>query len=298
MTRQHTWLQALFLLLPWTLFSNTTNNTRTTVSAFATTWLVPKAYHQQQQHHFTRPSSQVVGITHSISRHGHHHSPHLLHQPPPHPTPFDITFCSGNARKVREISMILEEQGLMHPTKPQESLIRLHVLNVDLPEYQHETTAKIARHKAHLGSQLAGGVPSLVEDTALHLHALGGMPGPYIKWYQGKVQSGWYKLLRDDTSATATCTLAFTPQADHEPILFTGHVHGKMIPPQPGHSGFGWDAEFVPEGYSQPFSQWTLAEKNQRSHRGQAVRQFCTWFRHHYGLGQQSSSSSLPSSSS
>jgi Ham1 family len=66
--------------------------------------------------------------------------------------------------------------------------VDLRVLTVDLPELQEVDTLAIAKNKALLAAQLANG-PCLVEDTSLCFHALGGMPGPYIKWFQDKLKN-------------------------------------------------------------------------------------------------------------
>lgn len=47
-------------------------------------------------------------------------------------------------------------------------------------------TEAVAKNKAIQGAQLAGGA-CVVEDTSLEFHALGGMPGPFIKWFQDKL---------------------------------------------------------------------------------------------------------------
>jgi inosine triphosphate pyrophosphatase len=91
-----------------------------------------------------------------------------------------------------------------------------------------------------LGAQLAGG-PCLVEDTSLQFTALGGMPGPYIKWFQDKLKSeGLYKILNayDDKSATAVCTLAFCPAPHADPVLFTGTTSGTIIEPVEGRVSY------------------------------------------------------------
>ena len=76
--------------------------------------------------------------------------------------------------------MILAEEGAINVTHPESSLVKLRTVNVDLPEIQEVNTEGIAKEKALLGAQLAGG-SCLVEDTSLKFHSLGGMPGPYIK---------------------------------------------------------------------------------------------------------------------
>lgn len=66
--------------------------------------------------------------------------------------------------------------------------VELRVVTVDLPELQETDTLAIAKNKALLAAQLANG-PCLVEDTSLCFRALGGMPGPYIKWFQDTLHS-------------------------------------------------------------------------------------------------------------
>ena len=206
----------------------------------------------------------------------------------------NISFVTGNQMKARELAMILSEYLATENNKKKSSdaddddddsnnlpfAFNVRTINVDLPEIQEVNTEAIAKEKALLAAQLAGG-PCVVEDTSLKFHALGGMPGPYIKWFQEKLKSdGLYKILMayEDKSATASCTLAFCPAPHADPILFTGEIHGRIVEPVPGR-GFGWDSIFVPNGSpdDQPFSCMTIEEKNQYSHRGKAVRQWAQW---------------------
>ncbi len=178
-------------------------------------------------------------------------------------------------------------------------VVDLRVVQVDLPEIQEVDTLAIAKHKAQLASQLVGGGPCVIEDTALHFTALGGMPGPYIKWFQESLQSeGLYKILMgyEDKSATAVCTLAFCPSPHADPILFTGHVRGTIVAPVPGR-GFGWDSIFVPDQEHVPFSCMTTEQKNAKSHRGKAVRQWAEWMqrnRHELWQRQEQGSQHRP----
>jgi inosine triphosphate pyrophosphatase len=172
----------------------------------------------------------------------------------------------------------MQEEGAANATHPESSFVLLRIVNVDLPEIQEVNTHGIAKEKALLGAQLAGG-PCLVEDTSLNFHALGGMPGPYIKWFQERLKSeGLYKILTayEDKTATAVCTLAFCPAPHADPVLFTGQVEGTIVEPVAG-GGFGWDSIFVPKGETRPFSCLSTEEKNGLSHRGKAVRQWARW---------------------
>lgn len=189
-----------------------------------------------------------------------------------------ITFVTGNEMKAREMNMILNDHGATKGPCPDTSLVKLRLLDVDLPEIQEVSTQAIAKNKAIQAAQLANG-PCVVEDTSLEFEALGGMPGPYIKWFQNTLKSeGLYNLLLayDNKRAAAVCTLAFCPYPHADPVLFTGRTEGTIVKPLPG-KGFGWDSIFVPDGADRPFSMMTTEEKNSFSHRGKAVRQWADW---------------------
>lgn len=57
---------------------------------------------------------------------------------------------------------------------------------IDLPEYQGEA-GEISRAKCREAAKYVKG-PVMVEDTCLCFNALGGMPGPYIKWFLDKIK--------------------------------------------------------------------------------------------------------------
>ena len=190
-----------------------------------------------------------------------------------------ISFVTGNETKRREVNTILNSCGATKGPTPDTSLVDLRLLNVDLPEIQEINTEAIAKNKAIQAAQLANG-PFVVEDTSLAFNALGGMPGPFIKFFQQKLKSeGLYRILQDydDKSAEAVCTLAFCPTPHADPVIFTGRTKGTIIAPVEGR-GFGWDSIFVPdEGDGEPFSCMTTEEKCEVSHRGKAVRQWAEW---------------------
>lgn len=65
--------------------------------------------------------------------------------------------------------------------------------------------------------------PVIVEDTCLCFNALGGLPGPYIKWFLKKVgPEGLFKMLQgfDDHTATAMASFAYCDGDANEIKLF------------------------------------------------------------------------------
>ncbi|XP_061635067.1 inosine triphosphate pyrophosphatase isoform X3 [Phyllopteryx taeniolatus] len=115
--------------------------------------------------------------------------------------------------------------------------------------------------------------PVIVEDTCLCFKALGGLPGPYIKWFLDKLKpEGLYKLLAgfEDKSAWALCTFAFTSGKDEPVQLFRGITQGRIVEPR-GPRDFGWDPCFQPEGYDKTYAELPKEVKNSISHRYRAL---------------------------
>jgi Ser/Thr protein kinase RdoA (MazF antagonist) len=84
----------------------------------------------------------------------------------------DLTFVTGNAKKLQEVTAILGEGENSIP-------YRLVSRKIDLPELQG-SPEDVSREKCKLAVQEVKG-PVIVEDTSLCFNALGGLPGVYIK---------------------------------------------------------------------------------------------------------------------
>lgn len=105
------------------------------------------------------------------------------------------------------------------------------------------------------------------------IDVLGGLPGPYIKWFVEKIgPQGIYRMIKDwnDKNATAICMIAFCEKADCPIQVFKGTVRGNIVQPK-GNNLFGWDPCFRPEGYDQTFAEMDSSIKNKISHRFNAL---------------------------
>lgn len=142
---------------------------------------------------------------------------------------------------------------------------------LELPELQGEPE-EIAREKCRLAAREVQGAV-MVEDTCLCFNALGGLPGPYIKYFLEKVgHQGLNRMLDgfDDRSAYAQCTFAYAPGPGHEPLVFVGRTPGKIVAARGPHA-FGWDPVFQPDGFEQTYAQMDAGVKNTISHRYRAL---------------------------
>uniref|UniRef100_A0A8D8PXN2 Inosine triphosphate pyrophosphatase n=1 Tax=Cacopsylla melanoneura TaxID=428564 RepID=A0A8D8PXN2_9HEMI len=171
-----------------------------------------------------------------------------------------VTFVTGNIKKLEEIKQILG------PKVPFE----IKHQKIDLPELQGEMD-DISIKKCDEARKIVQD-RVVVEDTCLCFNALGGLPGPYVKWFLEKLgPPGLNKMLAgfEDKSAKAVCTFAFGDQ-DGKVHLFRGETHGQIVEPR-GPDTFGWDSCFQPDGYSLTYAEMPKEQKNQISHRYKAL---------------------------
>jgi inosine triphosphate pyrophosphatase len=182
-----------------------------------------------------------------------------------------ITFVTGNAKKLQEVSAIISSGTKPFP-------FELTNQKIDLPELQGEPI-DIAKEKCRLAAIKADG-PVMCEDTLLCFNALGGLPGPYIKWFLEKCgHDGLNNMLvaYEDKSAYAQCMFAVSAGPGAEVRIFDGRTHGKIVPAR-GPLDFGWDPVFEPdEGGGKTYAQMEKPAKNAISHRFRALNQLREW---------------------
>ncbi|NP_001089939.1 inosine triphosphate pyrophosphatase [Xenopus laevis] len=180
-----------------------------------------------------------------------------------------IVFVTGNAKKLEEVVQIL---GDKFPCK-------LVAKKIDLPEYQGEPDEISIQKCREAAKQIQG--PVIVEDTCLCFNALGGLPGPYIKWFLEKIKpEGLHRMLEgfEDKSAIALCTFAYcNGNPDDTVLLFRGKTLGQIVLPR-GPRDFGWDPCFQPDGFQQTYAELPKEVKNTISHRYRALKEMSDYF--------------------
>ena len=169
-----------------------------------------------------------------------------------------LAFVSSSPHKHREAQEILG--------------IPLERIALDLTEPQGLDVVAVARTKAAAAQRLLGRAV-LVEDTSLELTALGGFPGPLVRWLLEAAGPAAIARVLDGfptRAATARC-VALVRDGERE-WLGLGAVSGEIASEPRGSGGFGWDVVFVPDwGGERTYAEMTAAEKNARSHRRLAL---------------------------
>jgi len=187
-----------------------------------------------------------------------------------------LVFATNNAHKLEEVRQILGERF---------NVLSLNDINCheDIPEtadtFQGNALQKARYVKEHYGYDC------FADDTGLEVTALNGAPGVHSARYAGNHDSeaNMTKLLaelkeKSDRSAQFRTVIALL--LNGQEVLFEGIVKGKIATERHyGDGGFGYDPLFIPDGYTQTFSQMSSESKNLISHRGRAVRKLADYLK-------------------
>ncbi len=146
----------------------------------------------------------------------------------------DVTFITGNKNKAEYLEKLL---GL-----------KIKHQKIDLDEIQSLNLEEIVEHKVKQAYAILKS-PVLVEDVGLFFDDLGGLPGPFIKYFVDNVEfSKICKMIGENRKAKAKCVFGYY---DGENLkLFEGNLNGEIATEPRGENGYGWDKIFIPENYN------------------------------------------------
>ncbi len=152
----------------------------------------------------------------------------------------------------------------------------------EAPEIEEDgkSFAENALKKARFYSKYFGKL-TIADDSGLEVAGLKGLPGIYSARYAGERASGRennQKLLREmqglpisKRGARFRCVMAVVSQ-DGKEALAEGSCRGIIGFKERGRKGFGYDPLFILPTYGKTMAELSLKEKNEISHRGEALR--------------------------
>ena len=183
-----------------------------------------------------------------------------------------IVLASNNQGKLKEFYQILAPLGI--DLKAQ-SEFQVPEAEEPYPSFVENALTK-ARHAARLT-----GLPALADDSGICVNALQGAPGVYSARFAGEPKSDArnnQKLIADlagnlDKSAYYYCVLVYVrSESDPQPVIADGVWPGELIAEARGENGFGYDPHFYLPALGKTVAELSAEQKNQLSHRGQALR--------------------------
>ena len=182
---------------------------------------------------------------------------------------FELVFATSNKGKYNEVKKIMPRNI---------NLLSLNDLNFtgDIQE-----TGKTLKQNAKIKSDFIFnnfGINCFADDTGLEIDSLNGMPGVYSARFAGKtcnsnenIEKVW-KLLTGYKNTDAKFKSILSLNINGKTFFFEGKIDGKIIFNRRGTNGFGYDSIFIPSGYNKTLAELNLVEKNQISHRSEALK--------------------------
>ncbi|MDE2234908.1 MAG: RdgB/HAM1 family non-canonical purine NTP pyrophosphatase [Gammaproteobacteria bacterium] len=185
-----------------------------------------------------------------------------------------VVLATGNPGKLHELRALLMDTGI--DVSPQDAY-GVKPIEESASSFRDNALLK-ARHAARVS-----GLPAIADDSGLEVDALNGAPGVYSARYAGEGASDAANLkkllyeLRQVPAAKRTarfrCIVAFVRDAgDSAPVICEASWDGRILEEPRGRNGFGYDPVFLVPEINMSSAELSPSDKNQLSHRGQALR--------------------------
>jgi len=180
---------------------------------------------------------------------------------------FNIKFITSNKHKFIEARQIFNKYG-----------INLEWIPIHTTELQSNYIEEITIHKVISLREIIDPI-FIVEDSALHINALNGFPGPYAAYVYDTLGLQQILNLMEGVSNRKAKFIASGALVLDRNIfkIFKGVLKGEISLEIKGNLGFGYDPIFIPEGMEYTLAELSLSEKNNISHRGKLFRSICNF---------------------
>lgn len=187
-----------------------------------------------------------------------------------------VVLASKNKHKLEEISKITSQFDM--------ELVMESELGVDIDVEETGSTFEENSFIKADAVMRATGLPALADDSGIAVDALNGEPGIYSARYGfDESLDDWGRLLLllkntehvpdGQRQAQFVCVITLvTPEG--QTIQARGEVHGELLRAPAGEGGFGYDPIFYYPPYGASLAQVSAEQKNQVSHRANALRAF------------------------
>lgn len=184
-----------------------------------------------------------------------------------------IIFATGNKDKIKEIQQILADLNVEVITMKDAGI------SIDIEE-NGTTYEENALIKARAVSVYTDCIV-MADDSGLEIDYLNCEPGIYSARYMGEDTS--YRIKNgnlierlngvpdEERTARFVCAIAAVFPDGHE-VTTRGVINGRIGYEEKGTNGFGYDPIFYVPEFGKTTAELSEAEKNQVSHRGNALR--------------------------
>jgi XTP/dITP diphosphohydrolase len=201
----------------------------------------------------------------------------------------EVVLATRNAHKVIEVQRIVDATCKDITVIDLSSFENAPDVIEDGSTFAANALLKARALAAHTGKTV------IADDSGICVDALNGMPGIFSARWAGAHGDDKknLQLLLDQTadvpdtrrSAQFVCAFAVVTPEGVERVV-EGVVDGELTREPLGVDGFGYDPIFQPYGFDLTTAQMSPEQKDEISHRGQAVRNLVPVLKELFGLNQ------------
>ncbi|HEX5413820.1 MAG TPA: RdgB/HAM1 family non-canonical purine NTP pyrophosphatase [Terriglobia bacterium] len=191
-----------------------------------------------------------------------------------------VYLASTNPGKLREFRHAAETRGVVIDLLP-------GIENLPVCVEDGQTFEENARKKALYYSQWTEGMV-FADDSGISVDALGSGPGVYSARYAGPEaddEANNRKLLRElagippsERTAHYDCVIALARRGTILTVV-EGRADGQILEGPMGAGGFGYDPYFYYPPLNKTFAEFSMEEKYEVSHRGEAFRKLLEYLK-------------------
>lgn len=186
-----------------------------------------------------------------------------------------LVFATNNQHKTNEVRTLLSGQY---------EVLNLKDIGctVDIPETAATFAGNAELKTGYVVENFK--LDCFADDSGLEVEALNNEPGIFSARYAGErgdlanLQLVLQKMEGQQNRKARFRTVVSLIQQG-EKFIFEGVVTGTLRESATGTSGFGYDPIFQPDGFDQTFAEMDMAQKNEISHRGIAMRKLIAFLK-------------------
>jgi len=161
-----------------------------------------------------------------------------------------IYLVSKNPKKVKIAQSALEKFA-----------VQVEQLEIETPEIQSSNTEEVARYSVKFAAEETGKTV-IKGDFGMHIEALGGFPGPFVKYINKWLAAEQLiRLYKNEANKKAYFIDALGYcEPGKEAICFITNTYGRLLIKPQGDNGNMVDSIFIPDGFDKTIAELSEEE--------------------------------------
>jgi non-canonical purine NTP pyrophosphatase (RdgB/HAM1 family) len=187
-----------------------------------------------------------------------------------------VTFVTTNKGKLATLQRYFDALEIKVP---------INQCEIDIIEPQADSATDVAKSKARTAFEMLH-QPVLVDDSSFHIAALGGFPGPYIKFMLSTIGiEGIMNFMEDKSNRSAyfLSSLVYIDANGNEHVFedesYTGSLAEEIVKVEDPRAWSDLHKVFIPTSANKVLAELNDDEREALNKGGDSYRQFSLWLK-------------------